>query len=210
MGERKEKGRDLSRRAFIQKTGSGTVGLGLWMASGPWIQAAVAEEPVRIGMLGFGVRGRQLAMAVERVGGMEVAAVCDVYDGRFRRAQEVLESKNVEMAKDYLQVLNRSDIDAVVVATPDHWHQKMTVEALEAGKDVYLEKPLAHTIEEGKEIVAAVERTGQMLEVGSQLMSSTHLHEAKELIKAGRLGEVTQVKARWDTGNVIGAWAGDH
>ncbi|NIV37245.1 MAG: Gfo/Idh/MocA family oxidoreductase, partial [Anaerolineae bacterium] len=110
------------------------------------------------------------------------------------------------MTRDYRRILERKDIDAVVISTPDHWHEKMSVEALEAGKDVYLEKPLAHTIEQGRRIVETVGRTGRVLQVGSQLLSSIHLHEAKEVIQEGRLGQVTQVKAWWDTGNLIGAW----
>jgi predicted dehydrogenase len=205
MGKKTEKGRQFSRRQFIQTASTGAVGLGLLATGAPWVRAA-ASDGIRVGMIGFGVRGRQLAMALEGVGGMEIVSVCDVYDGRFRRAAEVLQAKNVETTKDYRRVLDRKDIDAVVVATPDHWHKNITVDALEAGKDVYLEKPLAHTIEQGQAIVDAVERTGQMLQVGSQLLSSVHLHEAKKLIEEGRLGEITQVKARWDTGNLIGAW----
>lgn len=208
MRKQKGKERRISRREFIQTAGSGTVGLGLMAAGAPLLKAAeklAASDRIRVGILGFGVRGRQLAMVVARTSGAEVAAVCDIYDGRFRRAAEVLSGK-VEMTKDYRRILDRKDIDAVVISPPDHWHRQMTVDALEAGKDVYLEKPLAHTIEEGKSIVEAVNRTGRVLQVGSQLLSSIHLPEAKELIQEGRLGRITQVKARWDTGSLIGAW----
>ena len=208
MRKQKGKERRISRREFIQTAGSGTVGLGLMAAGAPLVKAAeklAASDRIRVGILGFGVRGRQLAMVVARTSGAEVAAVCDIYDGRFRRAAEVLSGK-VEMTKDYRRILDRKDIDAVVISPPDHWHRQMTVDALEAGKDVYLEKPLAHTIEEGKNIVEAVSRTGRVLQVGSQLLSSIHLPEAKELIQEGRLGRITQVKARWDTGSLIGAW----
>lgn len=208
MGEETEKQPQISRRKFIQTTGGATLGLGLLAAGAPLAKAAeplAASDRIRVGILGFGVRGRQLAMTMARVGGAAVAAVCDVYEGRFRRAAESL-PEPVEMTKDYRRVLERQDIDAVVITTPDHWHAQMAVDALEAGKDVYLEKPLAHTLEEGKTIVEAVKRTGRVLQVGSQLLSSIHLQEAKELIQEGRLGQITQVKAWWDTGNLIGAW----
>jgi predicted dehydrogenase len=209
MENKQGKDRQTSRRKFIQTTGSGTLGLGLWAAAAPWMKAAEQMAPsdrIRVGVLGFGVRGQQLAWAVGRGLGAEVVAVCDVYDGRFRRAAERLDADKVEMTKDYRRLLDRKDIDAVIIATPDHWHMQMTIDALEAGKDVYLEKPMAHTIEEGKSIVESVNRTGRVLQAGSQLLSSVHLHELKEAIAEGRLGKITQVKAWWDTGSLIGAW----
>lgn len=209
MSDERWKDRRLSRRAFLHTTSRGVASLGLLASAAPWVEAneqSAANSRIGLGIIGFGVRGRQLLLAAQGLPGVEVVAICDVYEGRFRRAAEYVAPDSVEMTRGYQRVLERKDIDAVFVATPDHWHARMVIDAVEAGKDVYCEKPLAHTIEEGKSIVAAVKRTGRIFQVGSQHLSAIHLHEAKELIEEDRLGSITQVRAWWDTGSLIGAW----
>jgi predicted dehydrogenase len=121
------------------------------------------------------------------------------------RAGEAL-GEGALRTRDYRRLLDDKDVDAVIIATPDHWHAQACLDAIQAGKDVYCEKPLSHTIEEGERLVAAVTRSKRIFQVGSQHTSSPALIEARQLIADGLLGQVTQVKASWDTNNDISAW----
>src|SRR5699024_11100167 len=102
--------------------------------------------------------------------------------------------------------LNRKDIDAVIVATPDHWHSRITIDAMNAGKDVYCEKPMVQKIEEGKQVIEAQKKTGRVLQIGSQYASSVVFLKAAELIKQGAIGELNMVQAHLDRNTAIGAW----
>ncbi|MFN7542052.1 MAG: Gfo/Idh/MocA family protein, partial [Acidobacteriota bacterium] len=129
-----------------------------------------ANERVRTGLIGAGGRGRFLAGEFKEIG-FELPAVCDVYQPNLEAGLK-LASTGAVGHKDYRRLLDDKSIDAVVVATPDHWHAKMVIDAVEAGKDVYVEKPLCHTIEEGYRMVEAVRRTRRVLQVGTQRRSS--------------------------------------
>jgi predicted dehydrogenase len=169
---------------------------------------AITQSPndtIRLGVIGFGTQGLTDANAALRVPNVQVVAAASCYDGHLERARELLGDGSLR-TRDYRRILDRKDIDAVVVATPDHWHMRACLDALDAGKDVYCEKPLTHTIDEGTTLVNAVKKSTRILQVGSQHTSSPPLIEAKQLIKDGVLGQVTQLEASWNTNNEISSW----
>jgi predicted dehydrogenase len=135
----------------------------------------------------------------------KVVAACDCYDGRLQHMKE-LYGADIFTTKDYGEVLARKDIDAVLIGTPDHWHQKITVDALRSKKDVYCEKPMVQHVEDGLAVVAAQKETKQILQVGSQRVSSVVYKKAQELYRAGAIGELNMVEAWWDRNSAVGAW----
>ncbi len=137
--------------------------------------------------------------------GTKLVGVCDIYQGRLTRAKEAWGS-DLFTTRDYREVLNRKDIDAVIIATPDHWHARIAIEAMEAGKDVYVEKPMVQKWEDGGKVVDASKRTNRILQVGSQRVSSATYKKAQEIFKAGSIGELNMVEAWWDRNSAIGAW----
>ncbi len=155
-----------------------------------------------IGAGGMGMGDTSLALSIP---GVKLIAACDVYDGRLTRAKERW-GRDLFTTRDYREVLARQDVDAVIVATPDHWHQRITIDALNAGKDVYCEKPMVHSIDEGAAMIEAQQRTGRTLQIGSQYVSSLVYHKAKELLSSGAIGELNMVEAWLDRNTAVGAW----
>jgi predicted dehydrogenase len=156
-----------------------------------------ANDTLRVGVIGAGHRMRGLLDAADKAGPYQIVAVSDVYGPN--REAIVQRSKGLATAHlDYREVLDKAkDIDAVIIASPDHWHVKMAVDALAAGKDVYLEKPVTHTIEEGATLTRAVRSSKQILQCGMQQRSWTHFRDAVDMIQAGSLGRVVQVRTYW-------------
>src|SRR5579859_1161101 len=176
----------LTRRNFI--IASGMTALASTRVFG-------ANDTLRIGVIGAGHRMRGLLDAADKVGPYQIVAVSDVY-GPSRDAI-VQRSKGLATAHlDYREVLAK-DIDAVIIASPDHWHVPMAVDALKAGKDVFLEKPVTHTIEEGAVLTRAVRSSKQILQCGMQQRSWSHFRDAVEMIQGGSLGRVLQVRTYW-------------
>ncbi len=167
--------------------------------------AASIKDTVNVGFIGSGIRGKQLIDEFKAVPGMRGVAVADLYDGCLVRAQEQFENKLVT-SKDYRTVLDNKDVDAVVIATPDHWHERITLDALSAGKHVYVEKPMTWSISEGPRIIEAVKRSGKVLQVGSQAKTSTLTAKAKELIAGGAIGKVNMIRMGNHRNNAEGAW----
>ena len=162
-------------------------------------------KPVRLGFIGVGIRGTLLMEAAAGIAGVELKAAADCYKGHLQRAQELI-TPAPEITGDYKQILSRADIDAVVIATPDHWHLPMTQEALAAGKHVYVEKPMTHRWEEGEAFIAAADKSGKVVQVGSQYMSMGAAQKAAQLIQSGQLGQVTLVEGRFHRNTATGAW----
>ncbi len=136
---------------------------------------------------------------------MKLVAVADCYDGRLVHAKEMWGS-DIFTTRDYREVFSRKDVDAVLIATPDHWHKQAAVDAMRAGKDVYLEKPMIHLYADGPEIIDTARSTNRVLQVGSQRVSSMVYAKAKELLVSGAIGKLNMVTARWDRNSSIGAW----
>ena len=155
-----------------------------------------ANDRIGVALIGCGGRGRGVTAYVPKIGGAEVRGVSDVYVPRRQQAAEQF-GATAKQFNDYRDVLNDKDIDAVVIGTPDHWHAPMTIEAVAAGKDVYVEKPVTHHLEEGDKLVTAVEDSGQVVATGTQQRSWKHFLEAKELIDKGVLGKITFVRCHW-------------
>ncbi len=155
-----------------------------------------ANDRVRVGAIGTGSRSGSLLSALNKVGGNEILAVCDVYEPH----REEAKAKFAPNAKEYgnfQEVLDRSDIDAVIIATPDHWHVSITTAAVKAGKDVYCEKPVTHLIEEGDGLIKAVQESKRVVQTGTQQRSWAHYIQAKDLIVGGGIGQVTFIRTYW-------------
>jgi predicted dehydrogenase len=154
-----------------------------------------ADDPPRIGVIGAGGRGRYLIDQFKEIGA-QVSAVCDVYEPNLRRGIAAAQAGAASFT-DYRKLLDDGSLEAVVIATPDHWHARMAIDAVNAGKDVYLEKPLAHTIEEGFALVEAVRRTRRILQVGTQRRSSELFQRARPYAQQAELGDVRLVTSQW-------------
>jgi predicted dehydrogenase len=154
-----------------------------------------ANDKLRVGVIGAGQRMKGLLDSADKAGAYEIVAVSDVY-GPHRDAIRERSNGLATMHLDYREVLDKN-IDAVIIASPDHWHVQMAVDALKAGKDVYLEKPVTHTIEEGVTLTRAVRSSKQILQCGMQQRSWTHFRDAVDLIQSGSLGRVAQVRMYW-------------
>jgi predicted dehydrogenase len=154
-----------------------------------------ANDRIRTGIIGAGGRGKYLTAQFKEIGA-EMAAVCDIYEANLQGGLKEA-STGAKPFHDYRKLLEDKSIDAVIVATPDHWHARMVIDAVEAGKDVYCEKPMAHKIDEGFEIIKAVRRTRRIVQVGMQRRSSEMFLEAKRIMDSGQLGEIRLVTSSW-------------
>ena len=196
-----------TRRHFLQTTSVSGVIAGALPAPAA-VEAVEGPSPndrIRIATVGFGGMGSGDTRYALNVPGVELAAACDVYDGRLIRARE-LYGNRIFITRDYREVLARKDIDAVIVATPDHWHARISIDALNAGKHVYCQKPMVKSIGEGRAVIKAQQRSGKVFQVGSQYVSSLVYQKARDLISAGALGEINMVEAWLDRNTALGAW----
>jgi predicted dehydrogenase len=166
---------------------------------------AQSGDRVRFAGIGTGVRGCELLEGTLEVPGVECVAVCDLYDGRHKAAQEALK-KDVPATRDYRQILDRKDVDAVIIAVTDHQHRRVFEDACAAGKDIYCEKPMSHTVEDGFAMMDAAQKSKRIVQIGSQRVSSILYAKAKEIYDSGKLGEVFSISASWDRNSPSGAW----
>lgn len=164
-----------------------------------------AADNIRVATIGMGIMGNIDTDSALKVPGVELAAVCDLYNGRLARAKEKY-GNNIFTTRDYREILNRKDIDAVIIATADLWHARITIDALNSGKAVYCEKPVVQKISDGLPVIAAHKKTGKPMQVGSQRVSSIVYQKAKELYKAGSIGKLNCVEASFDRQDALGAW----
>ncbi len=195
----------MNRRAFARAS-AGAI-LYTVAEAAPLHQAAAAgpNDQIGMGFIGVGIRGDFLHRAFRRMPGVKAIIAADLYDGYLTHAKEIAEGA-IETTKDYRAVLDRKDIDAVTVATPDHWHRQIVLDALAAGKHVYCEKPMTWTIEQGREILAAVEKSGKILQVGSGGGNSPIARKAREIVQSGALGKVNMVRLANNRNTAEGAW----
>jgi predicted dehydrogenase len=189
-----------SRRHFLQASAITAASSAASAQSGRSVNDRIQIAGIGIGGMGFGDLASSLATP-----GVQLVAVADVYQGRLERAKE-LYGNDLMTTRDYRQILARPDIDAVVIATPDHWHATIAIEAMRAGKDVYVEKPMVHRVEQLWPVIDAAKQTGRILQVGSQRVSSILYTKARDLIREGAIGEVNFIEAWWDRNSAIGAW----
>jgi predicted dehydrogenase len=164
-----------------------------------------ASDRITVGVIGCGARSQELMTAILQLPQAEIVGLADAYSGRVERSLDRVKGR-ARAYKDYREVLADKSIDAVVVATPDHWHKQMIVEAVRAGKDVYSEKPLTFRASEGREIIAVARENKRIVQVGSQGMSSAPQRKAKEMIASGKLGKVTIIRAAFNRNTASGAW----
>ncbi len=206
-----------SRRKFLQNIGA----TGILAAVSPLSTLAAQEkaeqrtlfyerkitsnDKIRIGVIGYGVQGHIDLTTALKVPGVELGGICDLYPGRLVNAKEQF-GNELYTTRNYKELLDRSDIDAVIVATTDVWHSRITKDALAKGKAVYCEKPMVYKISEGPGIIEAQKKAGKVLVVGSQRVSSIALAKAKELLAAGEIGKLNMVNAAYDRQSSIGAW----
>jgi predicted dehydrogenase len=149
--------------------------------------------------------GTQDTLTALTVQGSKLVAVCDLYDGRLKEAKTKW-GADIFTTRSYKELLNRKDIDAVIIATSDHWHQQISVDAMKAGKHVYCEKPMVHAVSEGPAVVAAQKETGKVFQVGSQGVSSLGNEKAKQLLKEGAIGALNYAEGFWARHSPTGAW----
>jgi len=199
----------LTRRQFIQISGGAVAAAKVTLLQ-PTLLAAAASpvapsDMVRFASIGTGVRGCELLQATLLVPGIQCVAVCDLYDSRHQAAREAVK-KEVPATRNYREILDRKDVDAVIVAVTDHQHRRVLEDACAAGKDVYCEKPMSHTVEDGFAMVNAAHKASRMVQIGSQRVSSVLYAKAKEIYDSGKLGDVFEIEAYWDRNTASGAW----
>ena len=208
-----------SRRSFLRKTILGTAAV----TSAPMVLAGgykqkellgsrsyvsrprTANDQINLALIGTGIQGIYDTTSALRIPGVKLVATCDLYEGRLARARE-LWGNDISVTRDYREILERKDVDAVIIATPDHWHKKISIEALKAGKAVYCEKPMVQNFDEGHELIEVHKKSGLVMQVGSQGMSSLGNEKAKELYEDGAIGQIVMLDMYNDRYSAEGAW----
>ncbi len=210
--------KNTSRRSFLKKAGLSSAAI----TSAPFVFGApqdetlqlyrsyieidyAANDHINLGLIGAGIQGIYDTNTALQVSGVKLVAVCDLYDGRHTRAKE-LWGDDIFTTRDYRALLARKDIDAIIIATPDHWHKKITIDALKAGKAVYCEKPMVQKPEEGQAIIKAHTVSGKICQIGSQGMASLGNEKAKQLYEEGAIGEIVMLDMYDDRYSAEGAW----
>jgi predicted dehydrogenase len=186
----------LTRRELLQTGGAALAG-GLLSARPETARGYYANDMIQVGCIGTGGRCRKLMSELVNVPGTRMVAVCDVWDAARAEGLKVAGAGATETI-EFERVLDRKDIDAVLIGSPDHWHVPMTVAACQAGKDVYIEKPLTHSLSEGAAVIDAQNRHQRIVQVGTQQRSMTHLVEAQKILKSGALGPIHKVHLSWN------------
>ncbi len=190
-----DKKTEITRREFLKDTALAGAGAAVLGGLAP-ARVLGANDRIRVGVLGTGERARYVMTLFKKVPTVEFVAVCDVYAPARAQALEIA-GLGAQAYTNYHEVLDRKDIDAVLIGSPDHWHKQMLVDAVNAGKDAYVEKPIMHSIEEGMEMVRAVEGTQRIVQTGTQQRNWEHWKIGKEIVDSGRLGKVTMVHTYW-------------
>lgn len=163
------------------------------------------DRELSVALIGAGIMGTQDMNTALQHDNVNIVAVCDLYDGRLDAAKEKW-GGHLFLTKDHKEILKRKDIDAVLIGTPDHWHKQISIDALNAGKHVYCEKPMVHSIDQGKDVIKAWERSGKVMMIGSQGISSLGNEKAKELLAAGAIGDINYAEGFWARHSPEGAW----
>ena len=215
--DEKQDSKGMSRRDFMRNAGVTAAGVmagsligktaGLAAPAAPRVIGA--NDRINVGIIGIGGMGGghlNMLKGMQEDQNIKIVAVCDVWDKRLESARNALNLPRTYAYKDYRKVIERNDIDHVVIATPDHWHAPIAIAAMESGKTVYVEKPMTHTYEEAVEMWKTAKRTKKLVQVGSQGCTDTKWHKAGELVKAGRIGTVIWAQGGYCRNNPHGEW----
>jgi predicted dehydrogenase len=203
---------DFLRRRFLQTGALGVAGL---MKPGAMLLEAQStsqtkpvapSDRVRFGMIGIGMQGSGLLPNAVSLPGVECVAAADLYDDRHTLAKQLTNNSSLPTTRHYRELLDRKDIDCIVAAVPDHWHKRVVVDACNAGKDIYCEKPMSHKAPEGFEMIAASKKNNRIVQIGSQRVSSVLCAKARELYHAGAIGDVEMVELTLGRNSPNGAW----
>ena len=207
-----------SRRNFIANVSKGIVGASLlptiitardrkrhFLEMIRQQQRFSSNDMMQVALIGSGNMGVSDATTCITVPGVKLVAVCDLYDGRLAAAKKRW-GNDIYTSRDYREILERPNVDAVIIAVPDFWHKDISVAAMDKGKHVYCEKPMVHDISEAPEVIAAQKRNNVVFQVGSQGMSSLGNEKAKELLKQGAIGTLNYAEGFWARMSPVGAW----
>ena len=210
----KKNRRNQDRRSFIKKISGSTFLLATGIsANGNPSFTRLEERPfelrstdkIRLGVIGAGIMGYNNLDTALASGAFELGGVCDLYEGHLQFAREVYD-QGIFTTRNYEELLKRDDIDAVIIATTDHWHDRISIDAMRAGKAVYCEKPMVHKWEEGRAVIDTQRETGMKFQVGSQRVSSIVTEKAAELYEDGAIGQLIMAEAFYDRQSALGAW----
>ncbi len=194
-----------TRRAFLGATAASGLATTLLSDQADRQKPPSPDDRIQIALIGCGGQGQDDTKASVSTNLTKLVAACDCYDGRLEHMKERY-GRDILTTRNYEEILARRDIDAVIVGTPDHWHQKVTVDALNAGKDVYCEKPMVQHIDQGLAVIDAQRRTNRIVQIGSQRVSSVIYQKARDLFRSGAIGKLNLVEAWYDRNSAIGAW----
>jgi len=200
--------RDFSRREFLQTSSGALVAANTIFLNTETFAAPRPVPPsdrIRLGIIGVGMQGSPLLSNAITLPGVECVAACDLYDGRQELAKEIVNS-SIPTTRHYKELLDNKEIDCLIAAVPDHWHKQVVVDAVSAGKDIYCEKPMSHAASEGFEMAAAQQKTGRIVQIGSQRVSSVVYGKAREIIASGALGDMCLIEGSLGRNDPTGAW----
>ena len=206
--------KDYSRRKFLQASGLALGGIiaantipleGKPFTATPKRKIAPSDT-IRFAMIGVGMQGSGLLTDAITIPGAECVGAAELYDGRHTLAKEITGNPNLFTTRHYKELLDRKDIDCIIAAVPDHWHKRVVVDACNAGKDIYCEKPMSHRIPEGFEMIDAARKNSRIVQIGSQRVSSNLCEKAKELYQGGAIGDVENVELTLGRNDPTGAW----
>jgi predicted dehydrogenase len=203
------KNKNVSRRQFIgigaAVAGASLAAKPILLGAEPLVRDVPPSDRVRFGMIGVGMQGSGLLSESIKLPGVECASACDLYDGRHTLAREIVRA-DLPVTRRYQQLLDDKSIDCIVAAVPDHWHRQIVVDAVSAGKDIYCEKPMSHTAADGVAMLGAAQKSGRIVQIGSQRVSSQICAKAKELIAQGTLGDLMLIEGWLGRNDPTGAW----
>jgi predicted dehydrogenase len=186
----------FDRREFLHAAGTASAGLFAALATESALGYA-ANDTLNVACIGTGGRCRRLMQSLKEIPNVRLAAVCDIYEAHLEEGRKLADDQAM-VSRDFRELLDRKDIDAVLIGSPDHWHVPMTIAACQAGKDVYVEKPLTHDLREGQAVIAAEKASGRIVQIGTQQRSMPQFQKAKEILQSGALGKIHKVHLTWN------------
>lgn len=201
---------ELPRRTFLRNAALGTGAVlapkEIFAAQEPFREAEANVKPIRFGIVGIGMEGSGLLKTAIRLPGVECVGAADLYDGRHLLSRQITGNSKLPVTRRYKDLLDRKDIDCMIVAVPDFWHAQVVIDACNAGKDVYCEKPMSHTISDGFHMVEAAKKNNRIVQIGAQRVSSALCRKARELYQNGAIGKVVMVELSYGRNSPNGAW----